>query len=90
MARPQRSALITGITGQDGSFLASNCFYPKAISSTASHKARRLQWHRAARYSRYMPIRTSTGPPGFIGHYGDMSDGASLRKILGAPNRREI
>ena len=71
-------ALITGVTGQDGAYLA-DCCWTKAISSTASSAAPRRSTPGASTIS----IRIRTRPiSGFVLHYGDMTDSTNLIRIV--------
>ena len=76
-----KSALITGVTGQDGSFLAelllSKGYEVHGIArrSSTEHKER---------------IEHLRGEPNFHLHYGDMTDSLSLIKIIGNVQPKEI
>ena len=74
-----KSAFITGITGQDGSYLADLLPRRKATKSTASSAARAPSTLRASIIS--TPIRTSTASDLFL-HYGDLTDSVNLVKLL--------
>jgi len=86
MGKPQRAALITGITGQDGSFLAelllSKGYIVHGIVRRAStFNTERLEGIYADPHERGARLYL---------HYGDMADGASLRKILDRAKPLEI
>jgi GDPmannose 4,6-dehydratase len=70
---PKKVALITGITGQDGAYLAESCS-PKATRFTASSAAPRFNTERIDHLYQdpHEPDRR------LILHYGDMTDSSSL------------
>src|ERR1700733_580245 len=80
------SALITGITGQDGSFLAELLLSKGYIVHGIVRRASTFNTER---------LDTIYADPHELGtrlylHYGDMADGASLRKILERAKPSEI
>ena len=78
MTQEKKVALITGITGQDGAYLA-ELLLEKAMSSMASSAARRCSTPTASTIS----TRTRTSQTAnFILHYGDMTDSTSLIRII--------
>jgi GDPmannose 4,6-dehydratase len=86
MTEPKRTALITGITGQDGSFLAELLLAKGYIVHGVVRRASTFNTER---------LDTIYADPHERGarlllHYGDMSDGASLRKILERAKPLEI
>src|SRR6202789_824245 len=86
MAEPQRTALITGITGQDGSFLAELLLSKGYIVHGIVRRASTFNTER---------LETIYADPHELGarlylHYGDMADGASLRKIVARAKPAEI
>ncbi|MGA3185929.1 MAG: GDP-mannose 4,6-dehydratase [Bryobacteraceae bacterium] len=86
MAEPQRTALITGITGQDGSFLAELLLSKGYIVHGIVRRASTFNTER---------LDTIYADPHELGarlylHYGDMADGASLRKIVAQAKPAEI
>jgi GDPmannose 4,6-dehydratase len=76
-----RTALITGITGQDGSYLA-ELLLEKGYSVHGI--ARRTSTERKDR------IEHLRGNPSFRLHYGDMTDSLSLLRIIGSVKPDEI
>jgi GDPmannose 4,6-dehydratase len=86
MGDSQPTALITGITGQDGSFLAelllSKGYVVHGIVRRAStFNTERLDGIYADPHERGNHLHL---------HYGDMADGASLRKILERAKPQEV
>lgn len=86
MPEPQRVALLTGITGQDGSFLAELLLSKGYIVHGIVRRASTFNTER---------LDTIYADPHELGarlylHYGDMADGASLRKILERSKPAEI
>jgi GDPmannose 4,6-dehydratase len=86
MGDSQRTALITGITGQDGSFLAELLLSKGYIVHGVVRRASTFNTER---------LDTIYADPHLLGarlflHYGDMADGASLRKILERSKPAEI
>jgi GDPmannose 4,6-dehydratase len=86
MAEPQRTALITGITGQDGSFLAELLLSKGYVVHGIVRRASTFNTER---------LDTIYADPHVRGarlhlHYGDMADGASLRKIIERAKAAEI
>jgi GDPmannose 4,6-dehydratase len=78
LADPQPTALITGITGQDGSFLAELLLSKGYIVHGIVRRASTFNTER---------LEAIYADPHELGarlhlHYGDMADGASLRKIV--------
>jgi GDPmannose 4,6-dehydratase len=81
----EKIALITGITGQDGSLLASHLLQlgyevhgvVRRTSAPNTHRLERLVTSEAGRTSLHF-------------HYGDMTDFASLAKILGKVSPTEV
>lgn len=69
-------ALITGVTGQDGSFLADYCS-PRIIQYMASSAGRQPSTLTGLTILTHT-CRTRTSSL----RYGDLSDGASLRRII--------
>jgi len=86
MGEPQRTALITGITGQDGSFLA-ELLLSKGYSVHGI--VRRASTFNTERLDSIYADPHVRGNRLYL-HYGDMADGASLRKILEKAKPREI
>ncbi|MDR2559395.1 MAG: GDP-mannose 4,6-dehydratase [Oscillospiraceae bacterium] len=76
-----KKALITGVTGQDGSFLAE---FLLEKNYTVHGIARRTSTERKER------IEHLRGNPNFHLHYGDMTDSMSLMKIIGKTKPDEI
>jgi len=77
----QKSALITGVTGQDGSYLA-ELLLEKGY--TVHGLIRRNSSQRRER------IAHLEGQDGFILHYGDMTDSMSLLRVIQAARPNEI
>ena len=73
-----RRALITGITGQDGAYLA-EFLLEKATRCTASSAAPRCSTPSASTTS--TRTRTTTTPR-FVLHYGDLTDSSNLTRIM--------
>jgi GDPmannose 4,6-dehydratase len=86
MAEPQRAALITGITGQDGSFLAELLLSKGYIVHGIVRRASTFNTERLDRIYADPHVRGTR----LHLHYGDMADGASLRKILERAKPAEI
>jgi GDPmannose 4,6-dehydratase len=76
-----KTALITGVTGQDGSYLA-ELLLEKGYDVHGI--ARRTSTERKER------IEHLRGNPNFRLHYGDMADSLSLTKIIGAVRPDEL
>jgi len=76
-----KTALITGVTGQDGSFLAE---FLLEKGYAVHGVARRTSTERKER------IEHLRGRPHFFLHYGDMTDSMSLIKIIGQVQPDEI
>lgn len=86
MSEPQPTALITGITGQDGSFLAELLLSKGYLVHGIVRRASTFNTER---------LDAIYADPHALGrrlylHYGDMADGASLRKILDRAKPTEI
>ncbi len=86
MPEPQRIALITGITGQDGSFLAELLLSKGYIVHGI---VRRASTFNTERLDAIYADPHELGARLYL-HYGDMADGASLRKILDRAKPSEI
>jgi GDPmannose 4,6-dehydratase len=86
MAEPRPSALITGITGQDGSFLAELLL---AKGYIVHGIVRRASTFNTERLDSIYADPHERGTRLYL-HYGDMADGASLRKILERAKPAEI
>lgn len=82
----QRTALITGITGQDGSFLAELLL---AKGYAVHGIVRRASTFNTERLSSIYADPHELGARLYL-HYGDMADGASLRKILAHAQPAEV
>src|SRR5580693_4613940 len=78
MAEPQRTALITGITGQDGSFLAE---FLLSKGYAVHGIVRRASTFNTDRLDAIYTDPHETAAALFL-HYGDVTDGASLRRIV--------
>ena len=76
-----KKALITGVTGQDGSFLAE-------FLLEKGYEVHGLIRRSSTDYRER--IAHLEGAPGFHLHYGDMSDSLSLIKVVGAVRPDEI
>src|SRR5512146_3546832 len=74
----RKKALITGITGQDGSYLAE-------LLLTEDYEVhgviRRASLFNTARIDHLYPAPHDPAPRVFL-HYGDLADGAAIRRIL--------
>ncbi len=86
MSEPQRTALITGITGQDGSFLAELLLSKGYI---VHGMVRRASTFNTERLDAIYADPHELGAKLYL-HYGDMADGASLRKIVEHSKPSEI
>jgi GDPmannose 4,6-dehydratase len=86
MGNPQPTALITGITGQDGSFLAELLLSKGYIVHGI---VRRASTFNTERLGTIYADPHERGARLYL-HYGDMADGASLRKIVAQSNPSEI
>src|SRR6202795_3559600 len=86
MPDPQRIALITGITGQDGSFLAELLLSKGYIVHGVVRRASTFNTERLDAIYADPHVR---GTRLYL-HYGDMADGASLRKIVDHAQPSEI
>jgi GDPmannose 4,6-dehydratase len=83
---PQRKALISGITGQDGSFLAE---FLLAKDYQVHGIVRRASTFNTDRLDPIYADPHERGNALFL-HYGDVTDGASLRHILDKTQPEEI
>jgi GDPmannose 4,6-dehydratase len=83
---PQRRALISGITGQDGSFLAE---FLLAKDYEVHGIVRRASTFNTDRLDPIYADPHERGNALFL-HYGDVTDGASLRHILDKTRPEEI
>lgn len=81
-----RKALITGITGQDGSYLA-ELLLGKGYE--VHGLIRRVSRFNTARID-HLYRDPHEGPTNLFLHYGDLSDGASLSRILGEVRPQEV
>lgn len=86
MPGPQPTALITGITGQDGSFLAELLLSKGYIVHGV---VRRASTFNTERLGAIYADPHEHGARLYL-HYGDMSDGGSLRKIVDQAKPVEI
>src|SRR5580693_4449339 len=86
MGDSQRTALITGITGQDGSFLAELLLSKGYIVHGV---VRRASTFNTERLDAIYADPHERGTRLYL-HYGDMADGASLRKIVAQASPSEI
>jgi GDPmannose 4,6-dehydratase len=86
MGEPQRTALITGITGQDGSFLAELLLSKGYVVHGI---VRRASTFNTERLDAIYADPHELGARLYL-HYGDMADGASLRKIVAHAEPLEI
>jgi GDPmannose 4,6-dehydratase len=86
MPEPQPTALITGITGQDGSFLAELLLSKGYIVHGI---VRRASTFNTERLDAIYADPHELGARLYL-HYGDMADGASLRKIVSQSKPQEI
>jgi GDPmannose 4,6-dehydratase len=86
MPEPQPTALITGITGQDGSFLAELLLSKGYIVHGI---VRRASTFNTERLDAIYADPHELGARLYL-HYGDMADGASLRKIVAHAKPGEI
>jgi GDPmannose 4,6-dehydratase len=86
MGEPQATALITGITGQDGSFLAELLLSKGYIVHGIVRRASTFNTERLDSIYADPHVRGNR----LYLHYGDMADGASLRKILEKAKPGEI
>ena len=82
----QKVALITGITGQDGSYLAELLL---AKGYTVHGIVRRSSSFNTGRIDHIYRDRHETGVKLFL-HYGDLCDGTSLISLIGKIKPREI
>ncbi|MBM3620839.1 MAG: GDP-mannose 4,6-dehydratase [Alphaproteobacteria bacterium] len=82
----KRRALITGITGQDGSYLAELLI---AKGYEVHGVLRRASLFNTDRIDHLYRDPHQTGLPIHL-HYGDLTDGASLRQVLGTVQPQEI
>ena len=81
-----KTALITGITGQDGAYLAESCS-ARATPCTASSAAPASSTPTASTTS--TRTRTSRGVRFFM-HYGDLTDATNLIRIIQETQPDEI
>src|SRR5450755_4377306 len=86
MSASPRVALITGITGQDGSFLAELLL---AKGYIVHGIVRRASTFNTERLDSIYADPHELGARLYL-HYGDLADGASLRKILERAKPAEI
>src|ERR1700678_1543863 len=73
-----KRALVTGITGQDGSFLAE---FLLAKGYTVHGIIRRASTFNTGRIDRIY-VDSHTREAKFFLHYGDMSDGGGVRRLI--------
>jgi GDPmannose 4,6-dehydratase len=85
-AAGRRTALVTGITGQDGSYLAELLL---AKGYVVHGIVRRASSFNTARIDHLYEDPHAQGTRLFL-HYGDLSDGTALRRILEAVRPDEI
>jgi len=83
-ASVRRSALILGITGQDGSYLAEHLL---AEGYAVHGLVRRASLFNRGRIDH---LRTMRGRKGLALHYGDLTDLTSLRRIIQQVRPREV
>ncbi|MDB6113225.1 MAG: gmd 2 [Lacunisphaera sp.] len=83
---PARTALITGITGQDGSYLAEHLLDQGYVVHGLVRRASMLN------RARIDPLRSKPGmtPDRLELHYGDLGDLTSLRRLLKKVSPREV
>src|SRR5260370_17068536 len=86
MTGPQKTALITGITGQDGSYLTELLLGQDYAVHGVVRRTSNLQRSRIEHLRRDEKIY---GQRLFL-HYGDLSDGTTLRRIFRAVRPNEL
>jgi GDPmannose 4,6-dehydratase len=82
---PQKTALITGVTGQDGSYLAELLL---AKGYQVHGLARRSSVNNTARIQHL--LSPDPGANGFTLHYGDITDGGALLRLVERTGPDEI
>ena len=84
MQTAEKTALITGITGQDGSYLAEllldKGYTVHGVVRRTSNLLR----------SRIEHLRQNSDSSRIVLHYGDLSDGTTLRRIFARARPMEI
>ena len=83
--KPQMTALITGVTGQDGSYLAELLLAKGYLVHGITRRASSFNTERIEHL--YTDVHEASN---FRLHYGDLADGSSLRRILEATQPDEV
>ena len=86
MAHPQKTALITGITGQDGSYLAEFLLEKKYIVHGIKRRASSFNTQRVDHIYEDPHVEN----PHFRLHYGDLTDTSNLVRIIQETQPDEI
>jgi len=81
-----KTALITGITGQDGSFLAESLLQRGYKVHGIVRRASTFNTERLE----HLYVDPHEGDPKIVLHYGDITDGTGLRRVLEAVQPDEI
>src|SRR5215475_2644855 len=76
--RPGKSALITGVTGQDGSYLAELLLEKGYVVHGVKRRASSFNTERID----HLYVDPHEGSPSFFLHYGDMTDATNLIRIV--------
>ena len=83
MAESKRCALITGITGQDGSYLAEHLLEKGYEVHGIKRRASSFNTTRIDHlYQDPHELTAQGNPPKLTLHYGDLSDGSNLQRII--------
>ena len=86
MVKPQKIALITGVSGQDGSYLAEFLLEKGYFVHGIKRRASSLNTQRVD----HLFSEVHSANPQFILHYGDMSDTSNLVRIIQETQPYEI
>ena len=86
MVKPQKIALITGVSGQDGSYLAEFLLEKGYLVHGIKRRASSLNTQRVD----HLFSEVHSANPQFILHYGDMSDTSNLVRIIQETQPDEI
>jgi GDPmannose 4,6-dehydratase len=85
-AQPRKSALITGVTGQDGSYLAELLIEKGYIVHGVKRRASSFNTERID----HLYVDPHESSPSFFLHYGDMTDATNIIRIVQETQPDEI
>ena len=84
----RKRALITGITGQDGSYLAELLLEKGYAVHGIKRRASSFNTTRIDHLYQDPHVLSEQGhPPSLTLHYGDLTDGSNLQRIIGGAAR---